>query len=214
MMRRKEERIKQFQQILMMLVGTFLMAFCYYHINFQNNLAEGGFVGLALLGKYAFDFSPSVAMILLDIPIVIVAMFVKGRKFLLNTVIAAISLSVFYDIFEQFSPLVINLKDHMLVAAILAGVMTGFGAGIVIRFGGATGGDDILALFLSKWSGFTVGTMFFIFDAIVLLLSLFYLPLAETMYTILAVSVAGKMITWTVGYGLHKEAAVPGTARN
>jgi len=213
-MRRKEERIQQLLQVTMMLVGTFLMAFCYYHINFQNNLAEGGFVGLALLGKYAFDWSPSITMIALDIPILVIAMFVKGRKFLLNTVIAAISLSLFYDIFEQFSPLVINLKDHMLVAAILAGVITGFGAGIVIRFGGATGGDDILALFLSKWSGWTVGTMFFVLDVIVLLLSLVYLPLAETLYTVLAVSIAGKMITWTVGYGIAKQTHVSTAARN
>ncbi|WP_152392376.1 YitT family protein [Paenibacillus guangzhouensis] len=212
-MRRKEERIQQLQQVAMMLVGTFLMAFCYYHINFQNNLAEGGFVGLALLGKYAFDWSPAVTMLMLDIPIFIVAMFVKGRKFLLNTVIAAVSLSVFYDIFEQFSPLVIDLKNYMLVAAVLAGVITGFGAGIVIRFGGATGGDDILALFLSKWSGFTVGTMFFILDAVVLLLSLVYLPIAETLYTILAVSIAGKMITWVVGFGFSKN-AVSIAARN
>jgi len=212
-MRRKEERIQQLQQVAMMLVGTFLMAFCYYHINFQNNLAEGGFVGLALLGKYAFDWSPAVTMIMLDIPIFIVAMFVKGRKFLLNTVIAAVSLSVFYDIFEQFSPLVIDLKDYMLVAAVLAGIMTGFGAGIVIRFGGATGGDDILALFLSKWSGFTVGTMFFILDAVVLLLSLVYLPIAETLYTILAVSIAGKMITWVASYGFSKN-SISVAARN
>lgn len=213
-MRRKEERIQQLQQITMMLVGTFLMAFCYYHVNYQNDLAEGGFVGLSLLGKYAFNWSPSITMLVLDIPILMIAMFTKGPKFLVNTVIAAISLSVFYDVFEQFSPLVIDLKNHMFIAAIISGLITGFGAGLVIRFGGATGGDDILALFLSKWSGFSVGTMFVILDVIVLLISLVYLPLAEAMYTVLAVSIAGKMITWTVGYGIAKPATVTSAARN
>lgn len=208
-MRRKEERIQQGKQIAVILIGTFILAFSYYHINFQNNLAEGSFVGLALLGKYAFDWSPAITMLMLDIPIIVAAMFVKGRNFLLNTVIAAASLSIFYDMFERFSPLVMDFRHNMLIAAILSGVTTGFGAGIVLRFGGATGGDDILALFLSKWTGISIGTMFILFDVIVLLLSLVYLPIAETLYTILAVSIAGKMITWTVHYGVKGKIALP-----
>lgn len=192
---------QQVQQIIVMILGTFLLAFGYYHINFQNNLTEGGFVGLALLGKYAFDFSPSITILVLDIPIFIIAWFIKGRKFLFNTIIAATAFSVFYEICDRFSPLVINLQGYMPIAAILSGIVTGFGAGIVLRNGGATGGDDILTLFLSKFTGLSIGTVFFMLDVLVLGLSLLYLPLTETLYTVLAVGISGRIITWTVEYG-------------
>lgn len=197
------------QPVFAILIGTFIMAFSYYHINFQNNLAEGSFVGLALLGKYAFDISPAFTMLLLDIPILAIALFVKGRKFIFFTAIGATSLSLFYEIFEVFSPLVFDFQNNMLFAAILSGMLTGFGAGLVLRFGGATGGDDILSLFISDLTGISVGTVLFLFDVIVLGLSLIYLPLADVLYTILAVAVAGKMITWTVEYSTDETLAIP-----
>lgn len=193
--------------MLAMLFGTFLLAFTYYHINFQNHLSEGGFMGLALLGKYTLDIPPALSMLLMDIPVLVIAWFLKGRKFILNTMIASGMFTFFYAMMERYSPLVIDLNHNLLVAAILSGLLTGFGAGIVLRFGGATGGDDAISVLVSEWSGMKVGTVFFIMDAVVLLLSLFYMPLIETLYTILAVSIAGQMITITATYGLIKKPA-------
>lgn len=193
--------------MLAMLFGTFLLAFTYYHINFQNHLSEGGFMGLALLGKYTLNIPPALSMLLMDIPVLVVAWFLKGRKFILNTMIASGMFTFFYAMMERYSPLVIDLNHNLWVAAILSGLLTGFGAGIVLRFGGATGGDDAISVLVSEWSGMKVGTVFFLMDAVVLLLSLFYMPLIETLYTILAVSIAGQMITITATYGLVKKPA-------
>ncbi|MGG1876784.1 MULTISPECIES: YitT family protein [Paenibacillus] len=192
-----------------MLFGTLLMAFTYYHINFQNHLSEGGFVGLALLGKYVLDIPPALGMILLDIPVLLVALFLKGKKFIINTVVAAAMFSLFYALMERYSTLVIDLHHNLLVAALISGVLTGFGAGIVLRYGGATGGDDAISVLISEWSGLKVGTVILIMDAAVLLLSLAYLPLMETMFTILAVTIAGQVISMTVAYGREKQVAKP-----
>lgn len=203
-MRKREQLISTIQQIAVMLLGTFLLSFTYYHINFQNHLSEGGFVGLALLGKYVLDLPPALSMIILDIPVLLIALFIKGRKFLMNTIIATVSFSIFYEGLERYSTLVIDMQHNLFLAALLSGVMTGFATGLVLRFGGATGGDDILSLLISRWTGMKLGSVFFLLDAVVLLLSLFYLPLRETLYTILAVSVAGKVITLTVTYQRRK----------
>ncbi|MFC7681867.1 YitT family protein [Paenibacillus sp. GCM10028914] len=207
-MRTRKDIIMMMHTMLAMLFGTFLLAFTYYHINFQNHLSEGGFMGLALLGKYTLDIPPALSMILMDIPVLVIAWFLKGRKFIINTVIASGMFSFFYAMMELYSPLVIDLNHNLLVAAILSGILTGFGAGIVLRYGGATGGDDAISVLVSEWSGLKVGTVFFLMDAIVLLLSLFYMPLIETLYTILAVSIAGQMITITATYGLVKKPAL------
>lgn len=181
-----------------------MLAFAYYHINFQNHLSEGGFVGLSLLGKYVLGINPALSMLLLDIPVILVAMLLKGRKFVMNTLIATFSFSIFYELLERYSTLVIDLHNNLLFAAVLSGLVTGFATGLVLRFGGATGGDDILTLLISRWSGLKVGTVFILMDAFVLLLSLFYLPLKETLFTILAVGIAGRTITFTLTFTFRK----------
>ncbi|MGG4393523.1 YitT family protein [Paenibacillus thiaminolyticus] len=197
---------EQLRHIVWMLLGSMLLAFSYYHINFQNHLAEGGFVGLALIGKYTFDWSPALTVLMLDIPVFIAAWFFKGRRFIMNTAMATGVFSLTYELCERYSPWVMNFGSNMVLAAVVSGVLTGFAAGIVLRHGGATGGDDIVALFISRWMKLSVGTVFIIIDIVVLLVSLFYLPLWDTLYTILAVSIGGKVITWTVQAGVPRRA--------
>ncbi|MDG0871236.1 YitT family protein [Paenibacillus thiaminolyticus] len=197
---------EQLRHIVWMLLGSMLLAFSYYHINFQNHLAEGGFVGLALIGKYTFDWSPALTVLMLDIPVFIAAWFFKGRRFIMNTALATGVFSLTYELCERYSPWAMNFGTNMVLAAVVSGVLTGFAAGIVLRHGGATGGDDIVALFISRWTKLSVGTVFIIIDIVVLLVSLFYLPLWDTLYTILAVSIGGKVITWTVQAGVPQRA--------
>ncbi|MCY7487166.1 YitT family protein [Paenibacillus alvei] len=200
---------EQLRKIFWMMVGSMLLAFSYYHINFQNHLAEGGFVGLALIGKYTFNWSPALTVLCMDVPVFIAAWFFKGRTFIMNTAIATGVFSLTYEMCERFSPWNMNLGGNMVLAAVLSGLLTGLGAGLVLRHGGASGGDDILALFLSRITKLSIGTVFIIFDIVVLLLSLFFLPLVDTLYTILAVSIAGKIITWTVQVGTIRDRSIP-----
>lgn len=208
-MRKREQLLSTLQHTAILLLGTLILAFTYYHINFQNHLTEGGFVGLALLGKYVLGLPPALSVLALDIPVMLLSLFLNGRKFLVNTMIATTSFSIFYALVERYSVMVIDLHQNLFIAALLSGLLTGFATGIILRVGGASGGDDILSLLISRWSGIKVGTVFFLFDAIVLLFSLFYMPLRETLYTILAVSIAGRMITLTVAYGTKKTKTSP-----
>jgi len=198
MMRRALQSIQHYGMILF---GACLLAFAYYHINYQNHLSEGGFVGLGLLAKYAFDVSPALMMLALDIPLLLVAWLVKGRQFIWNTVIASLAFTGFYEAFEMFSPIVMDMSSMMPVASLLSGVLTGLGTGLVLRYGAATGGDDILTLLLSKYTGLTVGTIFLLMDVMVLSLSFWYVPLKEMMYTVLAVFISSRVINWSMGKG-------------
>ncbi|WP_420800551.1 YitT family protein [Paenibacillus urinalis] len=187
--------LNELKSIGMMLFGTMLMAFAFYHINYVNHLSEGGFVGLALLGSYVAGWSPALTSLLLDIPVILIAWYFMGRKYMLKAMLGALSFSLFYEWCERYSPLVIDLQGSLLAAALISGILTGVGAGIVIASGSATGGDDILAVLVSKWSRMKIGSVFFIFDGMVLLLSLLFMPLKETLYTVLAVWIASKFIT-------------------
>lgn len=189
----------------MILFGACLLAFAYYHINFQNHLSEGGFVGLGLLAKYAFDLSPAMVMLLLDIPLFLVAWLVRGRQFIWDTIFASLAFTVFYDLFERFSPIVMDMSRMMPLASVLSGVLTGLGTGLVLRYGAATGGDDIFSLLISKYTGLSIGTVFLLLDVIVLCMSFWFVPMKEMMYTILAVVISSQVITWTLNHGTGME---------
>ncbi|AIQ25357.1 MULTISPECIES: YitT family protein [unclassified Paenibacillus] len=196
-------------RLTVILFGTFLLAFAYYHINFQNHLSEGGFVGLSLLGKYVLGISPSISTLLLDVPVLLIAWMFKGKAFVCNTFVSVGAFTIFYGLMERYSGLVINLQGNLALAALLSGVLTGLGAGIILRSGGASGGDDILSLLISEWKGIKVGTVFIMLDVVVLALSLFYMPVRETMYTVMAVVVAGYVITFTTSLGKPKLVKAP-----
>jgi uncharacterized membrane-anchored protein YitT (DUF2179 family) len=208
-MRKHNNGVSLLLRLAVILSGTFLLAFTYYHINYQNHLTEGGFVGLSLLGKYVLGISPSLSILILDIPVLLIALIFKGKSFVCNTFVSVGAFTVFYGLMERYSGWVIDLQDNLPLAALLSGVLTGLGSGMVLRGGGASGGDDILSLLISEWKGIKVGTVFILMDVIVLALSLFYMPLKETLYTVMAVVVAGYVITFTTSLGRPKLGKAP-----
>lgn len=182
------------QEIGVILLGSFILAASIFYIQAQNNLAEGGFLGIALILKNLFHISPSITTLVLDIPIIIFSWKILGSKMVVNTLIGSISFSIFYTLLENHSVITIDLSDFMLLAAVLGGVLVGVGLGIILKFGGATGGDDILSILLSKYTGFTVGQVFLVLDLIVLALSLFYLSWMQVGYTVLSLVICSRVM--------------------
>ena len=190
----------RWQEFLMILFGSFVLAAAFYHIHVQNNLAEGGFIGIALLVQALFHISPSITTLLLDIPLILLGSKILGRQLAFKTIIGATSFSVFYSLMERYSPFQINLSQHLFFAALLGGVLVGFGLGLILRYGGATGGDDILSILISKVSHLSVGKVYFIFDVFVLILSLIYLSWDQVAYTGFSVLVCAYMTDWVMTY--------------
>ena len=87
------------------------------------------------------------------------------------------------------------LKEDLTLASLFAGVFIGIGLGTIFRFGGTTGGVDIIARLVHKYAGVSMGKTMFIFDFFVIALSLItYLNYREAMYTLVAVFVGAKVI--------------------
>ncbi|WP_373284209.1 YitT family protein [Priestia taiwanensis] len=189
----------------MILLGSFILATTLYHIHFQNHLVEGGFIGIALILKNLFGISPSISTILMDIPIILAAAKLLGMRMVVNTFIGAASFSVFYSLMENYSPFTIDLTNYLWAAAILGGVLAGIGLGLILRFGGATGGDDIISILLSKYTKLTIGQVFFVFDAVIIALSLYYLTWTEVAFTILAIAICSKVMDYMYYSSEEKE---------
>ncbi|KIL48916.1 hypothetical protein KP77_21270 [Jeotgalibacillus alimentarius] len=182
------------KNILFIMFGAAVFSFGIVHFNIQNNLAEGGFTGITLLLYFIFDLKPSVTNLLLNIPVFIVGWKLLGLRSFLYTLIGTLSVSLFLEIFYiyQFS---IPLSNDLFLAALFAGAFIGIGLGIIFRYGGTTGGVDIIARLVKKYAGWSMGRTMFIFDAAVIALSLAtYLNYREGMYTLVAVFIGARVI--------------------
>jgi uncharacterized membrane-anchored protein YitT (DUF2179 family) len=185
----------KFKNIFFILLGSAIFSFGLVHFNMENKLAEGGFTGITLLLYFLFKWDPSYTNLLLNIPIFIIGWRFLGRTSFIYTLIGTVSLSVFLWLFQRFSFVEIPLKDDLALAALFAGVFIGVGLGIIFRYGGTTGGVDIIARIVQRYIGWSMGKTMFIFDACVITLSIiFYLPYREAMYTLVAVFVGAKVI--------------------
>lgn len=90
----------------------------------------------------------------------------------------------------------------------LAGLFVGVGVGIVVRAGAAAGGDDALALIISKITSMTIGKVYLIGDISVLLLSLSYLSTYDIFWSLIAVSISGKTIDYIYNYKMEPAKAI------
>ncbi|MGD6815781.1 YitT family protein [Metabacillus sp. 84] len=182
------------RNILFILLGSSIFAFGLVHFNMQNKLAEGGFTGITLLLYFIFTIDPSISNLVLNIPLFIIGWKLLGRISFIYTMIGTISLSVFLWIFQRYQ-VALNLSGDLLLVALFAGVFIGVGLGIIFRYGGTTGGVDIIARLIQKYKGISMGKTMFLFDAGVIGLSLLtYLELREAMYTLVAVFVGARVI--------------------
>ncbi|OEH93430.1 YitT family protein [Bacillus solimangrovi] len=181
--------------IAFILLGSAIFSFGIVHFNMENNLAEGGFTGITLLFYFLFDINPAISNLVLNIPLFIIGWKLLGRRQFYYTVIGTLSVSLFLWIFQRYSPVSIPLHDDMTLAALFAGVFIGVGLGIIFRFGGTTGGVDIIARLAHKYVGWSMGKTMFMFDACVITLSLVtYLHYREAMYTLVVVFVGARVI--------------------
>ena len=186
---------KNLRSALLIIVGSGILAFGSYNFNYQNGVTEGGVLGLLLLFKNVFDISPSITNVLIDFTLFALGARFFGKRFLVCSIFATISFSISYSIFEGIGFIVPNLTNHMLLASIFAGIFVGVGVGMVLRGGGASGGDDVIALVGAKFSKLKVNHVYFLTDAIVLVMSLVYLEFNQIIFSIFAVTISGKLIS-------------------
>lgn len=182
------------KNILFILLGAAIFSFGIVHFNMQHNLGEGGFTGITLLLYFLWNIDPAISNIVLNIPVFFIGWKYLGKKTFIYTIIGTVAVSIFLKIFQLHS-FNIYLENDMLLVALFAGVFIGIGLGIIFKFGGTTGGVDIIARLVHNYIGWSMGRTMFLFDLVVITTSIFViLELDEGMYTLVAVYVGARVI--------------------
>ena len=181
---------------LLAFFSSAFQAFGMYHIHSVSQITEGGVLGSTLLLDHWLCISPAVSGFLLTGLCFLLGWKTMGKSFILYSLIAAAGFSSGYAVFQQFPRLFPQIAAYPLAASIAGGLFIGIGAGLCVRAGGATTGDDALAMSLSRISGWDIQWIYLFTDLSVLLLSLSYIPPKKILYSLLTVILSGQIIGW------------------
>ena len=179
---------------LSIILGSAILAFGLYNIHSISGVTEGGVLGLTLLLEHWFGISPSISGLVLNGACYALGFTLLGREFIFYSFIAGGGFSLFYAIFERFPPLWPQLAEMPLLAAVVGALFVGVGAGLSVRAGGASGGDDALAMCIAHVTGMGIQWAYLSTDLVVLGLSLTYIPLRRIGYSLLTVLISGQLI--------------------
>ena len=176
------------------LLASAFLAFGLYHVHSFSGVTEGGVLGLTLLLEHWLHISPALSGFVLNALCYALGWRLLGREFIAYSAIASVGFSVAYKVCEQFPRLWPQLAELPLLAAIVGAVFVGVGAGVCVRAGGATGGDDALAMSAAHVTGWNIEWVYLLSDFVVLALSVSYIPLERIGYSILTVLLSGQII--------------------
>ena len=193
------------REIILLLLGTLIQAFGICNIHARCFLTEGGVLGTTLLLNHHLGLSPAFSSLVLNGLCYLYGIRRLGHPFLLRSAIASVSYAVFYLLLDPFAPLFPGLLASPLLCSVLGALHIGIGAGLCVLAGGATSGDDALAMSLSKLTGVSIQWIYFVCDLLVLGASLIYIPWRRIIYSLLTVVISGQLVGLVQRAGLNKE---------
>lgn len=182
------------KMILWIVVGAAICTFGIHNIHQQTGITEGGVIGMMLLVNHWFGISSSVITPILDIACYLLAFKFLGFGFIRISFLSTMSVSFFYKLWELFPPLLPDLSAHPLAAAVLGGIFVGVGGGLIVRQGGSSGGDDALALTISRVTRWRLSVSYLFTDLLVLGLSLSYIPIRRIAFSVVTVMLSSFLI--------------------
>ena len=191
------------------LIGSFILAAGFVYFVTPHKIVPGGVYGIAIVVHYltegVFPFWPDGIPIglfglVLNIPLTIAGIKILGPRFGIKTVVGFVLTSVFMDGITYLRPNGnIPLVDDVLLSSVFGGVLIGFGLGLIFKSRATSGGSDIIAMIIAKYTHLQLGKLMIYVDSVIVLLALFafqdwHIPL----YSWVVIYISGRAIDMTI----------------
>ncbi|HDH87508.1 MAG: YitT family protein [Deltaproteobacteria bacterium] len=179
-----------FWNLCLICLGSVLVAVAINGILVPHQFVSGGFMGVALVIHYLFPSSLlSLLYFLLNVPVFILGWRFVGRRFFFYSIVGMLIFSAAIALIHVPMP----VHDNIL-SALLAGIITGIGTGIILRSNGSSGGTDILSVILANSFSIRIGTTVLAFNVIVLSAASLLFSLEAALYTLIYIFVSSQIM--------------------
>lgn len=194
----------------LIILGAFILAAGFVLFINPYNIVPGGVYGISIVVHYLtkglIEFWPEGIPIglfglVLNIPLTIVGIKVLGPRFGVKTIIGFFLTSAFMDLLTMFigenDPL--GLQDDLLLACIFGAVLIGVGLGLIFKSKATSGGSDIIAMVIAKYTGWPLGQLLIYVDSTIVLLALVvFKDWKIPLYSWLVIYITGKVIDMVI----------------
>lgn len=178
----------------MMTAATFIMAVGIYFFKFTNNFTFGGITGLAVLVAKSGIISASDFSFVANMLLLLLGAVILGRKFVAKTAYCSVLLSVLLSGFERVWPMSHPFTDEPLLEVVFAIVLPAFGSAILFNIGASSGGTDIVAMILRKYSSIDIGRALMLSDVAVTVAGFFVFNVEVGLYSCLGLAFRSVLV--------------------
>ena len=178
----------------MLTIGTALVALGVYFFKFPNNFSTGGVTGLAILLSAVFPVSSSTFASVLNVAFLILGFIVLNKGFGARTIYCSLLFSALLSGLEWLCPLSAPLTDQPLLELLFAVILPALGSGILFNMQGSTGGTDILAMILKKYTSLDIGQALLYVDVIIAGSTLFLINIETGLFSLLGLLLKSVLV--------------------
>ncbi|HZJ87523.1 MAG TPA: YitT family protein [Sphaerochaeta sp.] len=185
-----------------LIIGTAMAGFAIAAFITPGKIASGGVNGIAIIIYHSFGWDTGVVMLTISIPLILIGMKVFGRAYGARTLAGSLLLSLWVSFFGQLTRYqgLLPYTDRMdvLLSAIFGGALLGAGIGVVMRSGANTGGTDILAQIINRFTPLPQGSALFFVDGVIIVIGALNFGFERALFAVIALYISGQMVNFMV----------------
>jgi len=175
---------------LLLLAGAFIIAISFNCFLLPNGVASGGVSGISVIIQHLYGITPAYTQWALNIPLFFAGLLLLGRRFALQTLFGSAIMPLFVLLTAHWGA----PTNNPLLGSIYGGIGVGLGLGLVFKGRGSTGGTDLAAQILHRYSGLTLGLSVACLDGLVIAAAGLFLSPENALYALIGLFVTTKTI--------------------
>ncbi|MGE7929443.1 YitT family protein [Lysinibacillus xylanilyticus] len=172
------------------IVGAAIIAIGFNVFLLPNQVASGGVSGISTILHGLFGWNPGFVQYAFNIPLFIAGVLLLGKKFGIKSFIGTVTLPLIVLLTNSWEP----WTDNPLLGALFGGIVVGLGIGLVFKGNASTGGTDLLAQIITKYTGLSLGTSVLLIDGIIAISAAIVFDLEKGLYALIGLYVTTKTI--------------------
>jgi uncharacterized membrane-anchored protein YitT (DUF2179 family) len=184
---------RHIKDFVLITLGIFSAAFGFKGFLLTNHFIDGGATGISLLISALTSIPLSILLIGVNIPFIILAYNIIGKAFAVKTILAISGLALV--VATVTFP---NVTNDNLLVAVFGGFFLGAGIGLSVRGGAVIDGTEVLAIFLSRKFGTTIGDIIIIINVVIFSVAAYFLSIEVALYSMITYLAASKTLDFII----------------
>ena len=181
------------KDFFLIVVGIISAGFGLKSFLLPNSFIDGGVTGISLLVAEVSQYPLSVLIVFINIPFIVIGFTQVGKAFALKSIAAICGLAIAIAFIDY--PVITSDK---LLVSVFGGFFLGIGIGFAVRGGGVLDGTEVLAIYLSKRTGLTIGDIILVFNVMIFSIVAYLLSVEIALYSMLTYFVASKTVDFVI----------------